>query len=233
MPAVSIVSYLLAACALLLLLSEVGAGGSSRRMLFGYVAATVALAYTGAIVQDASAADRLSAAEARGAAVRAAVQSFSGFTERQPTVTARCAPPAGVRARCTVEYRGDRLRARVNARVTELPDGYRVTLGHLELLRPKPKPKPWKTALASWYQLTGSSLGCPPYRPMDTTTLGVAHKALACGTRVRLSYRGRYVTAIVNDRGPYVGPREFDLSGAVRNRLGFDGVGTIRWRLAR
>ena len=233
MPAVSIVSYLLAACALLLLLSEVGAGSGSRRTLLGYVAATVALAYTGAIVQDASAAERLSASEARRAAVRAAVQTFSGFTERQPTVTARCGPPAGVRARCTVEYRGDRLRARVNARITELADGYRVTLGHLELLRPKPKPKPWKTALASWYQLTGSSLGCPPYKPMDTTTLGVAHKGLACGTRVRIAYRGRYVTAIVNDRGPYVGPREFDLSGAVRNRLGFDGIGTIRWRRAR
>lgn len=232
MPAVSIVSYTLAAIAVFLLLAEVGAGTVGRRTLWAYVAGAVALAYTGAIVQDARAAERLGNLEARRAAARAVVQSFAGFTEREPSTSTTCRVQPPVRARCVVRYRGDRLRATVNARVTEVADGYRVTLGYLELPRPKPKPKPWANALASWYQITGSSLGCPPYRPMDTTTLGVAHKSLACGTRVRISYRGRTVMATVNDRGPYVGPREFDLSGAVRNALGFDGVATIRWQIA-
>ncbi len=58
-------------------------------------------------------------------------------------------------------------------------------------------------------------------------TLGVAHKTLPCGTRVRLRYRGRTVTVPVVDRGPYVAGRDFDLTTATRDRLRFPGVGTI------
>jgi rare lipoprotein A (peptidoglycan hydrolase) len=55
----------------------------------------------------------------------------------------------------------------------------------------------------------------------------VAHKSLPCGTKVTISYRGRTAQAVVRDRGPYVGGREFDLAGAVARKLGFNGVGTI------
>jgi len=55
----------------------------------------------------------------------------------------------------------------------------------------------------------------------------VAHKGLPCGTKLAIRYRGRTVQAVVRDRGPFVGGREFDLAGAVARKLGFDGVGTV------
>jgi rare lipoprotein A (peptidoglycan hydrolase) len=58
-------------------------------------------------------------------------------------------------------------------------------------------------------------------------TRGVAHKTLPCGTKVTLRYEGRTVTVPVVDRGPYVAGREFDLTEATRNDLGFGGVGTV------
>ena len=58
-------------------------------------------------------------------------------------------------------------------------------------------------------------------------TIGVAHKTLPCGTKVKLRYHGRTVTAPVIDRGPYVPGRDYDLTWAVKQRLGFPGVGTV------
>ena len=58
-------------------------------------------------------------------------------------------------------------------------------------------------------------------------TIGVAHKTLPCGTKVKLRYHGRAVTAPVIDRGPYVAGRDYDLTWAVKQRLGFPGVGTV------
>jgi hypothetical protein len=58
-------------------------------------------------------------------------------------------------------------------------------------------------------------------------TLGVANKTLPCGTRVKLRYRGQTITVPVIDRGPYVAGRDYDLTEATRERLGFPGVGTV------
>jgi rare lipoprotein A (peptidoglycan hydrolase) len=44
---------------------------------------------------------------------------------------------------------------------------------------------------------------------------------------VTLRHGGRTVRVRVVDRGPYVGGREFDLTAATKQRLGFSGVGTI------
>ncbi len=51
-----------------------------------------------------------------------------------------------------------------------------------------------------------------------------AHKTLPLGTVVRVSANGRAVSCLVNDRGPYVGPRILDMSRAGSRALGFDGV---------
>lgn len=182
--------------------------------------------------QGAKAAETLGVKEARIAASLAAKQSFSGFTERQPKITAACTVKAD-RAKCRVVYKGDRLRARMNARVRELADGYTVTFGHLTPI-PKPRPVVWNIAPTnSWYQLTGSKLGCPPYAPMRAGQIGVAHKTLPCGSMVQLSYRGRKVTVPVIDRGPYSGSREFDLTEATKNRLGYVTDTPLRWRQVR
>jgi rare lipoprotein A len=58
-------------------------------------------------------------------------------------------------------------------------------------------------------------------------TRGVAHKTLPCGSKVALRYRGRTVTTRVVDRGPFVAGREFDLTYATRNDLGFGDIGSV------
>lgn len=78
---------------------------------------------------------------------------------------------------------------------------------------------------ASWYALYGGALACGGTLGYDT--LGVANKTLPCGTLVTLRYRGREVTVPVIDRGPYVGGREWDLTGATARRLGFSGTGVV------
>ncbi|HEX2016464.1 MAG TPA: septal ring lytic transglycosylase RlpA family protein [Solirubrobacteraceae bacterium] len=77
---------------------------------------------------------------------------------------------------------------------------------------------------ASWYDASGSVACSGRHGP---GTLGVAHRTLPCGTRVRLSYRGRTVVARVIDRGPYVGGRDYDLTAATKQALGFGDTGAI------
>ncbi|HEV7775123.1 MAG TPA: septal ring lytic transglycosylase RlpA family protein [Conexibacter sp.] len=83
----------------------------------------------------------------------------------------------------------------------------------------------YRASLASWYGLYGGALACGGTLAYDTQ--GVANKYLPCGTKVTLRYRGREVTVPVIDRGPYVGGREWDLTGATARSLGFDGVGVV------
>jgi rare lipoprotein A (peptidoglycan hydrolase) len=58
-------------------------------------------------------------------------------------------------------------------------------------------------------------------------TIGVAHKSLPCGTKVHLRKGSRTVTAPVVDRGPYAGNREYDLTAATKDKLGFGSTGTV------
>jgi rare lipoprotein A len=85
----------------------------------------------------------------------------------------------------------------------------------------------FRTAHASWYGpgLYGNRLGCGGI--LTTSTIGVAHKTLPCGTRLTLRHRGRIVRVRVIDRGPYVGGREYDLTAATARRLRFSGHGAI------
>ena len=43
-------------------------------------------------------------------------------------------------------------------------------------------------------------------------TVGVAHRTLPCGTKVTFRYKGRTVTTMVIDRGPYVSGRIWDMT---------------------
>jgi rare lipoprotein A (peptidoglycan hydrolase) len=83
-------------------------------------------------------------------------------------------------------------------------------------------------AVASWYGpgLYGNHLACGG--TLQPTTFGVAHKALACGTKVRLCVK-RCVTAPVIDRGPYVAGRTFDLTAPVKNAIGAGPLATVRF----
>ena len=85
----------------------------------------------------------------------------------------------------------------------------------------------YRLAGASWYGpgLWGNGVACGG--TLMPGTMGVANKALPCGTRVKLRYRGRSVTVPVIDRGPYVAGRDYDLTEATKSRLGFPSTGTL------
>jgi hypothetical protein len=82
----------------------------------------------------------------------------------------------------------------------------------------------FRPAEASWYE-DGGNTACG-FHAAD----GIASKQLPCGTKVTLAYHGRTVTAVVDDRGPYVPGRDFDLDQSTASALGFDGVDTV-WSL--
>lgn len=107
-----------------------------------------------------------------------------------------------------------RVRAGANRRAT----GSRTRAGRVTVYRP---------ASASYYGpgLYGNRTACG--RTLSPSTEGVAHKSLPCGTKLRLRYRGRAVTARVIDRGPYAAGRQLDLTYATKRRLGFGSTGTV------
>jgi peptidoglycan lytic transglycosylase len=82
----------------------------------------------------------------------------------------------------------------------------------------------YRLAGASWYG-GGGSLACGGW--LTSATVGVANKTLPCGTLVTLRYGGRTVRVPVIDRGPYVEGREFDLTEATKQALGFAGTGEV------
>ena len=84
------------------------------------------------------------------------------------------------------------------------------------------------TMLASWYG---------PYFHGRTTANGetynmyghtAAHKSLPFGSKLRVCYRG-CVDVRINDRGPYIGYRELDLSKGAAQEIGliYPGVATV------
>ena len=88
----------------------------------------------------------------------------------------------------------------------------------------------WKTGVASHYSKTftgrsasGAAIG--PY------TMMVAHKTLPFGTLVEFEYRGKRAVASVEDRGPYVAGRDWDLGPGVVRALDFNGVHEVRYRI--
>jgi rare lipoprotein A (peptidoglycan hydrolase) len=86
----------------------------------------------------------------------------------------------------------------------------------------------YRLAGASYYGpgLYGNGVACGG--TLMPGTLGVANKTLPCGTLVKLRYHGRSITVPVIDRGPYVAGREYDLTEATKQRLGFPGVGYVQ-----
>lgn len=71
---------------------------------------------------------------------------------------------------------------------------------------------------------------------LERDTVGVAHRTKRCGTRLQFRSRsGRWVTAKVIDRGPFVAGRVFDLTEGLVKKLGYSGctafgVRSVEWR---
>jgi hypothetical protein len=89
----------------------------------------------------------------------------------------------------------------------------------------------YRPALASWYGpgFYGRTTACG--QRMTRTLLGVAHRKLACGTEVALTYGGRSIMVPVVDHGPFRTSRRWDLTAATAEALGFtftDRIGAVR-----
>jgi rare lipoprotein A (peptidoglycan hydrolase) len=89
----------------------------------------------------------------------------------------------------------------------------------------------WQTARVSWYGPGFYGNTMAGGGTLQPNSMVVAHRSLAFGTRVQFQYNGRTCTAVVMDRGPYVGGRTFDLGPGTAKALGFGGVGTVKYRI--
>ena len=80
------------------------------------------------------------------------------------------------------------------------------------------------TMLTSWYgpgfhgRLTANG------EVYNQNGLTAAHKSLPFGTRLRVCYQG-CVNVRINDRGPFIGARELDLSRGAAQAIGLIGPG--------
>jgi rare lipoprotein A (peptidoglycan hydrolase) len=89
----------------------------------------------------------------------------------------------------------------------------------------------WSTAKVSWYGPGFYGNTMAGGGTLTTTSMVVAHRSLPFGTEIEFEYGGRTCTAIVQDRGPYIAGRTFDLGPGTAAALGFGGVGTVRYRI--
>ena len=77
---------------------------------------------------------------------------------------------------------------------------------------------------ASWYQQGHITASGAPFNPNHYTA---AHKTLPFGTKVLVTYNGRSVTVLINDRGPFVHGRDVDLTRAAAQTIHCPGVCTV------
>lgn len=88
----------------------------------------------------------------------------------------------------------------------------------------------WSTAKVSWYGPGFYGNKTANGDVLTTDMMNVAHRSMRFGTRIEFSYNGKTCIAVVNDRGPFVSGRTFDLGPGTAKALGFSGVGTVKWR---
>jgi rare lipoprotein A len=82
-----------------------------------------------------------------------------------------------------------------------------------------------RTGLASWYGPGFEGLPTASGEPFNPYGYTAAHKTMPLGTDLVVSYAGRSVQVTVNDRGPYVGGRELDLSQGAAEYIGLTQAG--------
>jgi hypothetical protein len=85
----------------------------------------------------------------------------------------------------------------------------------------------------TWYGpgFYGNRTACG--KVLSTTTIGVAHRTLPCGTKVTFAYHGHYVVAPVIDRGPFAGGYTFDLTSGAAEALGLSASDDLRYAVAQ
>ena len=80
------------------------------------------------------------------------------------------------------------------------------------------------TMLASWYGPYFHGRTTANGETYDMHGITAAHKTLPFGTKLLVCYQG-CTTVRINDRGPYIGERELDLSYGAAKAIGMIDVG--------
>lgn len=85
--------------------------------------------------------------------------------------------------------------------------------------------------IASWYSLPGSPTASGAL--MDPDAMTCAHRELPFGAEVVMECpeTGKTIVVTVNDRGPYIPGREFDLSRGAAEALGIIEQGVARLKV--
>lgn len=86
---------------------------------------------------------------------------------------------------------------------------------------------PVMSGVASWYGPGFDGQPTASGAIYDENAWTVASPDLPLGSFLVVSYAGRSVLLLVDDRGPYVAGRILDLSHAAAEALGFDGLATV------
>ena len=102
-------------------------------------------------------------------------------------------------------------------------------------------PRPAVGPGESWYTaLAGVSAPIPAKgRPtacgwlLRPGALGVVHPVLPCGAKLFVAYGGRRALTRIVAHGPLPRERQFDLTPALAELLGLEGVQEVRWVFAR
>lgn len=82
--------------------------------------------------------------------------------------------------------------------------------------------------IASWYGPGFEGNPTASGQIFDSSLYTAASKELPLGTWLHVSYQGRGVIVLVNDRGPYVDDRILDLSHAAAQAIGITGLGWVK-----
>jgi rare lipoprotein A len=137
---------------------------------------------------------------------------LQGFAGRRWRTLARAltGPRGGFSVRGLARHEGERLRLAFAGDAHN--SAVSASLGQIAV---------YSATVVSWYDDAGQT-GCG-FHAVD----GVASRTLPCGTQLSFRNGGRTVTATVDDRGPYVGGRSFDLNQNTAAALGFAGVGVV------
>ena len=155
-------------------------------------------------------AEQLAAQEQAAAAIAELAEQRAALDLVSAVVTTALTPAQTRRSQRAAEQQAPIVTV-VEAAGADYPSGYRPTGQRIG-------------GTASWYG--PGFVGSPTASgaPYDPERLTCANKELPLGTVIRVSANGHAISCLVNDRGPYVGPRILDMSRAGSRALGYDGV---------
>lgn len=124
---------------------------------------------------------------------------------------------------------GDRAPLRVTSFASMPSDTDRAPLR----MSPEANDHSWQAGGVSWYGEPFHGRTTASGERFDMHALTCAHKTLPFGTMVMLRHGGRSAVCRVNDRGPFAGRREFDLSAGVFAALAplSAGVIEVEWQV--